>query len=339
MSGRPLARGARVELRHLGPSDRDAFLTAVRRSRRLHHPWSHPPATPAAYDAHIRRSPARRTLGVFRTRDDALAGAVGLSQIVRGRFGSAYVGYFAFTPHAGKGYLREGIDLVTRYAFDTLGLHRIQASIQPGNARSIALIKACGFRLEGASPRYLHIEDGWRDHEAWVLHADGAPEDEILAATGPVTLHRVTSGNWRDVTSVRARRDQLRWVAEVTYYLTMCRYAGGWSPLAIRADGRVVGFAMWAQDPDDLGSYWIGGFVIDRSHQRTGYGRSALDALITLLSGMPGCRDVALSYRPGNAAAERLYAGAGFVQTEEHADDEIVARLPVRGRQPARRRS
>jgi ribosomal-protein-alanine N-acetyltransferase len=325
-------RGERVHLRQLGPVDRDAFLAAVERSRRLHHPWTQAADTPEAYDAYVKRSPTRRTFGVFRNEDDALAGVVALGQIFRGRFANAYLGYFAFTPHAGKGYLREGIDLVTRYAFDTLGLHRVQASIQPGNARSIALIRACGFRLEGSSPRYLDIDDGWRDHHTWALLADGPPEDEVLAGHGPITLHRVTSGNWRAVTAVRARREQGRFVGDVSEYLTLCRYGGDWTPLAIRAGETTVGFAMWAHDADDLGSYWIGGFMIDRRHQRNGYGRAALDALIGYLRRMPGCRDVSLSYLPTNDVARALYQQTGFRETGETEGDEVVARLVVRGR-------
>ena len=83
---------------------------------------------------------------------------------------------------------------------------------------------------------------------------------------------------------------------------------------------------MWANDPDDVGSYWIGGFVIDRRQQRKGYGRDALSALIDYLRGMPGVCDVALSYMH-NEVAKRLYAEAGFVETGETEGDEVVARL------------
>jgi ribosomal-protein-alanine N-acetyltransferase len=315
----------------LRAGDRDAFLAAVRRSRRLHRPWVFPPDTPEAYARYVARDPSRRTIGVFRNEDLALTGVLGLSQIFHGSFRSAYLGYYAFTPHAARGYLREGLELLRVHAFGELELHRLQANVQPANARSIQLLRASGFRIEGSSPRYLHIDGAWRDHEAWVLLADDAAVDPV-AARGPVILEGIGSHNWREVVAVRARRDQRRWVADVTRYLASCRYEGDWVPLAIRAEDRVVGFLMWAHDPGDPGSYWLGGITVDRAQQRRGYGRAAIEAAIDLLSAMPGCREVALSYRPDNVVAAGLYRSLGFAETGEVEDDEVVARRPVQPR-------
>jgi hypothetical protein len=107
----------------------------------------------------------------------ALLGARGnsgviLSQIVRGAFQSAYLGYYANADHAGKGLMSEAMELILDLSFGPLALHRLEANIQPGNAPSIALARRAGFRLEGYSPRYLLIGGRWRDHERYAITAE-----------------------------------------------------------------------------------------------------------------------------------------------------------------------
>ena len=117
---------------------------------------------------------AREDFACFVVIDDEsgdLAGIFNISQIVRGSFQSAFLGYYGSARHAGKGLMREGLEQVLDYAFGPLSLHRIEANIQPGNAASIALARGAGFRLEGYSPRYLLIGGQWRDHERYALTA------------------------------------------------------------------------------------------------------------------------------------------------------------------------
>ncbi len=63
--------------------------------------------------------------------------------------------------------MAEGLNLLTRYAFNTLGLHRLEANIQPDNTRSLQLVARCGFEKEGYSRNFLFINGAWRDHERW----------------------------------------------------------------------------------------------------------------------------------------------------------------------------
>jgi ribosomal-protein-alanine N-acetyltransferase len=82
---------------------------------------------------------------------------------------SGRLGYYAFLPHAGRGLMREALALVIARAFGELGLHRLEANIQPANRRSIALVEALGFRREGTARGFLKIGNRWRDHERWAL--------------------------------------------------------------------------------------------------------------------------------------------------------------------------
>ena len=162
--------GRRVLLRAPEPADAPVLATLARASRRLHRPWVYAPETATAAARWIRAAEARRRRLLVRRRvDDAIVGVVNLNEIVRGSFQSAYLGYYAFRPHAGQGYMTEGLALVLRHAFRGLGLHRLEANIQPANRQSRELVRRLGFRREGFSPRYLKIGGRWRDHERWAI--------------------------------------------------------------------------------------------------------------------------------------------------------------------------
>ena len=62
-----------------------------------------------------------------------------------------------------------GLKSLVQYAFTTMGLHRLEANIQPGNVKSINMVKRCGFSFEGVSKKFLFIEGKWRDHERWSI--------------------------------------------------------------------------------------------------------------------------------------------------------------------------
>jgi diamine N-acetyltransferase len=141
-----------------------------------------------------------------------------------------------------------------------------------------------------------------------------------------IELVEVTAENWRDVAAVTVAEDQRDFVAQPCYYLCLCAYGGLWNPLAIRRNGSVVGFLMWAVDDED-GSCWMGGILVDREHQGCGVGRAAVTEAMELLADRQGCEEFALSYQPTNTVARHLYTSIGFVETPEREDDEIVARL------------
>jgi [ribosomal protein S5]-alanine N-acetyltransferase len=164
----------RVFIRPPELEDREEFIALMRASRAFHRPWATAPADEERFATYLidSRRPDFEAMLLCRRPDGTILGFFNLSQISRGSLQSAYLGYAVGRPHAAQGYMREGIQLVLRNAFQTLRLHRVEANIQPGNRASIALAEGAGFRREGFSPRYLKIAGRWRDHERWAILAE-----------------------------------------------------------------------------------------------------------------------------------------------------------------------
>lgn len=178
-----LTMPSRVELHPLTLADQDEFCTLVQVSSELHRPWMQLPATADEFSLWMRRYDDDSNRGfLVRVRESgAAAGMVNLNSIIRGRYQGASVGYAAFAPSAGQGYLTEGLALTLEHAFTDLRLHRLEASIQPANKASLAVVRRLGFRYEGVSPAYLYIDGGWRDHERWAITAPSpwAPDPSL----------------------------------------------------------------------------------------------------------------------------------------------------------------
>ena len=148
-----------VYLRPVTGADRVEFLELMRVSQQLHQPWISPPLTDASFAGYLARTQRddHEGLLVCQKHDDAITGVININNIVRGSFLSASLGYYAGAPYAGQGLMKEGLELVKSYAFFTLGLHRLEANIQPDNHRSLALVRHCGFEREGHSRGFLFI--------------------------------------------------------------------------------------------------------------------------------------------------------------------------------------
>jgi ribosomal-protein-alanine N-acetyltransferase len=156
-------------------ADAVELIRGNQESRDLHRPWAAPFTDRTGFDAWWGRILTGPHVGLV-ARDAAtgeIAGVVNVIEIIYGPFyQGAFLGYYGMVGMGGRGLMTEAVRLATRHAFDVLGLHRLEANIQPGNAPSIALVKRLGFRREGFSPRYLRMDGDWRDHERWALLAD-----------------------------------------------------------------------------------------------------------------------------------------------------------------------
>lgn len=132
--------------------------------------WSAEDLTRASFKRRVRRvqREAAEQTGfaflIFRRDDEALLGGITLSNIRRGVSQSCCLGYWMSVRHAGRGYMRRAVDLVLKFCFEELRLHRVEAACIPGNDRSLGLLEKAGFVREGYARRYLMIDGRWQDH-------------------------------------------------------------------------------------------------------------------------------------------------------------------------------
>jgi [ribosomal protein S5]-alanine N-acetyltransferase len=171
---KPVVVGTKIYLRFPELGDLEEFIALNLASRRLHRGLASPPTRPEQFRALVKRCRKEDFVGfvVCRVDDGKIVGSLNLSQIFRGGFQNAYLGYHVGAEYAGRGYMSEAIELVLKYAFENLRIHRLEANIQPGNLASLAVVKRAGFIREGYSKRYLKVSGRWRDHERWAILAE-----------------------------------------------------------------------------------------------------------------------------------------------------------------------
>ena len=194
--GAPQPKGSRVWVAAVGERDIGPYRRAVEQSRQRLARWN--PVDPDDLGRALSlQSRDRRTFLIHVLTpegDHDIVGKVNVSDVVRGRFESAAMGYDAYDPYAGRGLFAEGLRLVLNLLFTPedaggMGLHRVHSAVQPGNVRSAGLLRSLGFQREGFSPRMLWLPDAdgnhaWRDHESYVVMRDEWPAQSYPTARG-----------------------------------------------------------------------------------------------------------------------------------------------------------
>lgn len=107
------------------------------------------------------------SFGIFN--NEGFIGKIQVSNIVGGVFRSAFLGYSIDEKHQGKGYMKQAVNALTRYCFDEMGMHRMEASTLVDNYKSQAVLRSCGFKELGLNKSYLFINGKWRDHMTFYL--------------------------------------------------------------------------------------------------------------------------------------------------------------------------
>ena len=178
--------GEGVRLRPHRASDYGEWASLRANSRAFLQPWE--PTWPlddltraafrrrlTAYGQDIERALAYPFL-VFRQTDGAMIGGVTLSNVRRGVAQMGSLGYWIGEPFTRRGHTAAAVGAVTRFGFERLGLHRLEAACIPANEASRGVLRKCGFRQEGLARRYLRINGAWRDHLLFGLISPAAAD-------------------------------------------------------------------------------------------------------------------------------------------------------------------
>ena len=160
-----------IYLRRVTHNDQSEFTALMRASKDLHEPWIQAPTTSALFRYYLQRIRRNDHEGfvICRSVDDAIVGVINVNNIVRGSFLSASLGYYVGAEFHGQGYMQAGLQRLSEYAFNTMGLHRLEPNIHPDKIRSQQLVRSCGFEYECLSRAFLFLDGRWRDHQRWCI--------------------------------------------------------------------------------------------------------------------------------------------------------------------------
>jgi RimJ/RimL family protein N-acetyltransferase len=263
----------------------------------------------------------------------ALAGdvAVGLSK--DGLI--ATIGYTLAPTQQGKGLGAEAVGAVVDRLFADVGVHRVEASLDPRNVASARLVESLGFELDGTAREAVRDGDGWADdahyaltadaHAAWAARPQGPPE--------VVRLVEIMPGTARAMLELRTHPTQRRFVSTVAESFADALFPDviNGAPVvpwlrAIEADGERVGFIMLAARTEQHPEPYLWRLLVDRRHQRRGVGDRALTVLIDELRAT-GHTSLLVEWRLGPGSPEPFYLRRGFVKVGDVGEDEVEGRL------------
>ena len=97
-------------------------------------------------------------------RPSQIIGVIGLNNVIWGAFCSSFLGYKLDKDFVNRGYMSSAVEMLTKYAFEELHLHRIEANVMPQNQASLRVLEKNHFINEGTSKYYLNINGIWQDH-------------------------------------------------------------------------------------------------------------------------------------------------------------------------------
>jgi len=174
--GLPVLHGLGLTLRELTAADAPslhAHLTTDQVSRFI----SPPPASVTGFERFIAWTHRERAAGryaCFAVVPDGETAAVGLFQVrlLEGRDGVAEWGFILGQAHWGTGLFLAGAQRVVDFAFETMGLHRLEARASVANGRGNGALRKLGAVHEGVLRRSFRKDGKLLDQSLWAILAD-----------------------------------------------------------------------------------------------------------------------------------------------------------------------
>ncbi|MGO4494828.1 GNAT family N-acetyltransferase [Paenibacillus sp. 2RAB27] len=172
----------RVYIRFLDVSDTDDMLNLMLRNRELFEGVS-PKRNESVYTKEVqekgiengikqREEDKRYAFGIFLTETDQLIGDISLFEVQRGPHQKCILGYSMDQAHNGKGYMTKAIQLIMKFAFEEIGLLRVEAGVMPRNVGSMRVLEKAGFKQEGLARKLLEINGVREDHVLFAMLAE-----------------------------------------------------------------------------------------------------------------------------------------------------------------------
>ncbi|MBD8059883.1 GNAT family N-acetyltransferase [Cellulomonas sp. JH27-2] len=162
---KPTLQGEMITLRPIRPDDADAMwemLADPEGKRQTGTTATFTRESIAAWCASRASAKGRYDFAVTANGDDSFRGEIVLNEVDEGRR-CANLRLSMGPTYRGRGYGTEGIQLVLGFAFDGIGLHRVELDVLSINARAKSLYENLGFRVEGRKRDAYRDGDGYCD--------------------------------------------------------------------------------------------------------------------------------------------------------------------------------
>ena len=191
-TGLPVLTGAQVVLRELRASDAPSLFTLLT-TEEVSRFISPPPTTVDGFERFIawthrqRRAGSYACFAVTLANDDTAIGIFQLRELEPG-FGTAEWGFAIGSPYWGTGVFQEGAELLVSFAFEAVGVHRLEARAAVRNGRGNGALRKIGAVQEGLLRKSFLKNGEYLDQTLWTI-LDEDWQAKRCWASGEGTIH------------------------------------------------------------------------------------------------------------------------------------------------------